>query len=574
MNQRKVLLPVSIYTLFTVVALVVATIYLWIPIQSIDYPVLLVYLFLALFLQSLPLKIGPIQIVMTLVVSIAVLLQFGIAVEIWLTQIVLLIGMLVSPERRSFGRILLTHLMFFWISLFAGLIYLWSEDLSLLANVRVELLPRVIIYSLSYFIINHFLLFFSHDLLFNKKLPFLSEDTVWDAITLVITVPLGILMHRIQMDFGILGILLVAFPILMISHLFKIYVELSQTHQLLKTLHKISATFTSELDFDKAIQALQQAIRELLVYDYSFLFLKEGNGLVPISIEGYDGEVLDHQQGQNFAIKLGEGLTGKVAQTKLAEIIGTDAELFELDIEPDCIKGSKSLLSVPIIWNQEVIGVITLGSLNEYQFKKKDLTMALILASHAAVAIKNSLTYQSSKEKSKIDELTGVYNYRGFEEILKQHFIESERLQEDLSLLLIDIDHFKQVNDQYGHLAGNDVLRHLSHRLRQWTRKQDIVARYGGEEFVIILPKTKSPEGLQIAERIRRSIEEDSITIQETIHKQETIELHLTASIGVATFPETAESVQDLIRNADRAMYIGSKQAGRNRVSAYIQEQK
>ncbi|WP_339060506.1 sensor domain-containing diguanylate cyclase [Tepidibacillus marianensis] len=569
MSSKKTIFTVIIFLLFTIGNLIWICNHYWLPLFPMDFPILLLYLLLALFIQSLPLKIGPIYVVMSLIVSIAVLLEFGFVAETLLTQIVILISMLISPERRSVMRIVFIHLMFAWMSISAGLAYEWvMNSITIVDPPLIQLVP-VMVYAFVSFILNHLLLSFFHRILFGNKLPFLSEDMVWDAVSLLITIPLGILMFKISMDYDILGIFLLAFPILMVSHLLKIYVELDQSHHQLKSLNKISSSFTSELDLEKAIGALQQAIREMLVFDTSYIFLKSGIRLQLISLENYDGTRIEPEEYDRFYVKIGDGLSGKVALTKQAEIVGSDAELFALDAEPEYIRGNKSLLSVPILWNQQVVGVITLGSRDEYQFKKKDLTITLILASQAAVAIQNAYVYQSSKEQGKRDELTQVYNYRGFEEILNRKFNEAEDTGDDLSLLLIDIDHFKQVNDQYGHLAGNEVLQHLSLRLQGLCRKEDVIARYGGEEFTIILPHTNSLEALQIAERIRRSIEKDTILIRQSIANDEEIQIRVTASIGVSSFPEMSETIQDLIRHADRAMYIGSKQAGRNRVSLY-----
>jgi len=557
------------FVLFTIASLLLVSVHYWVPLFPRDYSILLLYLLLALAIQSLPLKLGRIHVVLSLIVSIAILLEFGFVAETLLTQLMILISLLISSERRSALRIVFIHTMFAWMSIFAGLIFMWAQSYIYVNDPILTQIVPVLIYSAVSFLLNHALLSLFHRILYGSKLPLFSEDMIWDAVSLVITVPLGILMYKIHMDYQMLGIFLLAFPILMVSHLLKVYVELEQAHQQLKSLNKISSTFTSELDLEKALAALQQAIREMLSFDMSYIFLKSGIRLQLLSLENYDGTKIDLEDYKSFYVKVGEGLTGKVALTKQGEIVGSDAELFTLEVEPEYIRDNKSLLSVPILWDQQVVGVLTLGSRDEYHFKKKDMTLALILASQAAVAIHNARVYERSKEQGKRDELTRVYNYRGFEEILNKKFGEAENTGGHLSLLLLDIDHFKQVNDRYGHLAGNEVLRHLASQLQGLCRKDDIIARYGGEEFTIILPYTTSDEAFQIAERIRKSIERDTILIKQSMTDEEEINIRLTASIGVSSFPEMSETIQDLIRHADRAMYIGSKQAGRNRTSLY-----
>ncbi len=165
------------------------------------------------------------------------------------------------------------------------------------------------------------------------------------------------------------------------------------------------------------------------------------------------------------------------------------------------------------------------------------------------------------------DPLTGLINRGRLSEILGQEFLTARSEGWPLSIGFIDIDYFKQVNDQYGHLAGDEVLRVMACEMRFWLRRTDVVARFGGEEFVLVLPGTGETEAYKMLERLRLSIEEKGYTIDGQI-------LHLTVSIGLATYlssdpkKNTFESDEDLVRAADRAVYL-AKQAGRNRTIIY-----
>lgn len=158
------------------------------------------------------------------------------------------------------------------------------------------------------------------------------------------------------------------------------------------------------------------------------------------------------------------------------------------------------------------------------------------------------------------DPLTALYNFRFFQQAAKREMEATRRSGLPTCLILVDLDHFKQVNDQYGHEAGNEVLKQTAQVLTHTVRVSDIVCRYGGEEFVIILPQSRLPMSVQIAERLRAAIEAEPVNYEQT-------EIRLTASLGVAKFDRVVGevSVEDLVKQADEYMYQ-AKQSGRNRV--------
>jgi diguanylate cyclase (GGDEF)-like protein len=154
------------------------------------------------------------------------------------------------------------------------------------------------------------------------------------------------------------------------------------------------------------------------------------------------------------------------------------------------------------------------------------------------------------------DALTGVANRRTFEDVLAREFSRAERGGEPLTLVMLDVDHFKKLNDTHGHQVGDEVLKGVARALDHRSRDFDTVARYGGEEFAVILPGCSSKEAVAVAERLRSGVSEAGAEIAEPV----------TASAGVATFPSHAGDVTELIRAADEALYE-SKRAGRDRVT-------
>jgi diguanylate cyclase (GGDEF)-like protein len=198
---------------------------------------------------------------------------------------------------------------------------------------------------------------------------------------------------------------------------------------------------------------------------------------------------------------------------------------------------------------------------NQEIFTETEMKMLTIFASHSCTIIERfeSLDRASQLEKlSATDPLTGLYNRRFLEQRIEEELSRSSRQGLDLAIMMIDLDHFKNYNDLCGHLAGDKVLQRVAQLLKASAREMDILTRYGGEEFCVILPSTSQKEALLVAERMRKTIE------NERFPKEDGLPLgHLTISIGIATFPHAGKLAKGLINSADKALYR-AKQQGRN----------
>ncbi|MCP4632774.1 MAG: GGDEF domain-containing protein [candidate division Zixibacteria bacterium] len=226
------------------------------------------------------------------------------------------------------------------------------------------------------------------------------------------------------------------------------------------------------------------------------------------------------------------------------------------------INQDKSEIVVPLAARSSVIGYIFLGSSKRDGFTDIDRNRFQVMASAAALALDNAYLLQKTEEMAIIDELTSMYNYRYFRDKLQTEINRAMRYNQVLSILMIDIDFFKKVNDNYGHQAGNLLLQQLSGLFRRCIREVDIIARYGGEEFVIILPETSGNEALNVvAERIRSNVEN---TVFEC--GPEAPEVKITVSIGLSQLTkEFADNPDLLLESADRNLYA-AKNKGRNRI--------
>ena len=185
--------------------------------------------------------------------------------------------------------------------------------------------------------------------------------------------------------------------------------------------------------------------------------------------------------------------------------------------------------------------------------------MLAILANQAAATLSLIRDREQQKELAVRDGLTGLYNRRAFNELLAQAVAREDRQGGRFGLLILDLDHFKKLNDTYGHPAGDAALKSAAEVLKHHLRKGDLAARYGGEEFVAILPGTDEAGAQHLAERVREAIEKNRLVF-------EGAKLGLTASFGLAMWPADGKEPESLLASADRALYA-AKQAGRNRVT-------
>lgn len=218
-------------------------------------------------------------------------------------------------------------------------------------------------------------------------------------------------------------------------------------------------------------------------------------------------------------------------------------------------------VAIPLTSGKKTEGVILVdNAITHKPITQEDVKILTLFANQAGLAIENSKHYEYTKKLSVTDSLTGLYNHGRFQKLLSDEFGRAKRYKGNLSLLFMDIDHFKKYNDLSGHLAGDKVLRDLANILKKNARQLDIAARYGGEEFAIILPSTKKHAALKLAERIRKAVEKYNFENQERLKSH-----NLTISAGVSFYQDEMQLKEELIQKADQALYK-AKSEGRNKV--------
>jgi diguanylate cyclase (GGDEF)-like protein len=236
-------------------------------------------------------------------------------------------------------------------------------------------------------------------------------------------------------------------------------------------------------------------------------------------------------------------------------------------------KGFRSLLVSPLVrWSRkgrrETIGLVAVISEEQRDFTAHDQHLLTGFTKQAGMIIENAQLYEKTEAMAIRDGMTNLYNYRRFKEVLDEELAKCLSGKRALSLLMADIDHFKNYNDSHGHQEGDGVLRGVAEVLMRATRGADLVARYGGEEFVIILPDTEMEGARAVGENIRRLVAEERFPGESTQPEGD-----LTITLGLASFPKDAGGASELIEAADQALYSG-KRAGRNRLIVYREMEK
>jgi diguanylate cyclase (GGDEF) domain len=222
-------------------------------------------------------------------------------------------------------------------------------------------------------------------------------------------------------------------------------------------------------------------------------------------------------------------------------------------------------LLVPVVTDESVIALMRLTRSREKPFSTDELRFLEAVANQTALALERVKLIAFLENLSITDALTGIANRRHFEWRLSEEVERARRYKYPLSALLLDLDHFKQVNDNYGHQIGDIVLQQVAQRLKSSLRRTDFLARYGGEEFVVLAPQTPAERAVILGERLRQVIAESPITVADDL------QIRITLSVGIAVFPDHAQNESELIGAADAALYK-AKQMSRNRVCMFEPE--
>ena len=327
----------------------------------------------------------------------------------------------------------------------------------------------------------------------------------------------------------------------------------------LSLLYQVARSFTSTLELTELLSRISAMVAERLKIPHFSIMLVNAEGGLEVKA-AYPPD----QGTEGIAFKKSEGACGRAAQSRAAIYIAdVEADTLTYVARQGSVLRSGSLLAVPMIHQQEVLGVLNFQRPEIESFTAEEIEALTAIADQAALAVKNANLHQETVALAITDPLTGVSNRRQLFSRLDMEIARANRFGKPLSVLMIDIDHFKSFNDGTGHRAGDALLRKVAELMRKMIRKVDTLGRYGGDEFVLLLPQVGKTEAAEVAEKLRKAVEGASFDAAEAVSSA-----RITVSIGVATFPADGPAQEQLVDHADAALYV-SKRAGRNQVTSY-----
>jgi len=332
--------------------------------------------------------------------------------------------------------------------------------------------------------------------------------------------------------------------------------SLKKINQELNLLNQLSLQINSTLDAHKMVDKVAHSkLNELIANDLVTFFYSLGEELfltIYTSLPSLNSEMVEKLKAdfiKEYIRSGGKKLSGSDIQTKVIKRKSRNkAHALRHSL------GEHDTLFIPLKVADNVLGMMGLTGVS--RMGKNHLQLISTMANQVALALKNATEHQKMQALAITDELTGLYNRRAFQKVLDREFRRSRRYQKPLSLIMLDVDGFKAINDTHGHQAGDSVLKTLANQLQGAVREIDFLARYGGDEFAVILPETKAGEAEILAERLRKIVSNCPVIIGSASHT-------ITVSTGVADITnEMIESEHTLINKADKVLYLSKIQAG------------
>ncbi|MBT1075519.1 sensor domain-containing diguanylate cyclase [Geobacter grbiciae] len=343
------------------------------------------------------------------------------------------------------------------------------------------------------------------------------------------------------------------------EHSLKCTIELLEEEvSALRELIEVARMVVSTLELD-------QVLLEILTSAMRFADASAGNIVLYDTVQG--GLTLHAHQGFTPEFVLAErweirpgGVTERVISG--GEILFVnDTEDNPLLVDPIVIReGIRSQACIPLKVQSRLAGILYLCDFVPREFDRERMKLLDVLASFAAMAIDNAQLHERTRLMAITDALTGLYNRRYFQQMFSRELNRAKRYGNPLSLIMMDVDDFKKFNDTYGHPLGDKLLGSMGDILTEALRNTDFAFRYGGEEFIVLLPETDFSSALNVAERLRESVE------QKSVDEMRGIALNaVTVSVGVVSYPQDGETSDDLLNGVDELLYR-AKEFGKNRV--------
>lgn len=510
-----------------------------------------------------PVRVKEKSVYLVLWVTVPAFLFYGVVVELIAMQVVILtVALLDYKTKIQPFKLLARSLSFFVISFLSalafhlvggqiGMLDFWPLMLAVVVYQFTQRITYATLYTLYYKANNN---------LQRNYIEQISIETLILFLVLPFTLTLYYLIHYV----GVGAFFLLGIPFFSLVIILRKYNHTEKINDALKHAGDLGQRLSHNMTEEGVIDEFIESVAQLFEADFTYLYDYDDEWIEPIRF--YENNQFQRIETKQFVLP--SGVATALLNEKESLLYRKRDEWVELS-EGYSHPHMQSMFAVPILCDKQVTGILVVASKRRNVFQKYQLQIAEILCSYFTVSMVRARNIEQTILLSERCGLTSLYNYHYLEDRLNFEFNRfRQRNIDELTILLVDIDFFKKVNDTYGHESGNEVLIELADILESHTPTNGIVGRYGGEEFMYILPNYCKDEGISFGETLRIAVENHRFTIHP--NSGESCQIAITLSIGVAAIPNDTDELQTVVRNADRALYLGAKRAGRNRVAGYV----
>lgn len=531
-----------------------------------DFPIFIVMIIIEAVVDKFKIYTGRVWISFVSIIELASFLLLGI-VAAALAQLFFIIITDYFVYKKPLRTVSVNIGMTIGKMYFGALVYSFVMNIIGRPNTNffsVNMLLPAAAFIFTAFIINY-LFIIVYFLIMNGRMlrKVIFESILWEIISVLVSIPIALEfadIYRFSSENNLWFSILFILPVIFSCFIFSLVRKIMFANTQLKAVSKVALTINSYLDIEKTYNSLLDAISSLVNFDGCYIFDidEKRENMIPAAYRIEDST----DSNKVYSFNILKSTLGRVAGNTRAVIVNDLSK--EASAHEDCeyCRLYKSCILVPMRRLNKCIGCIGIFSEEERAYNDEILEFLMILSDQASIAIENAKLYKMTEEESITDSLTYLYNQKYFYNYMDRKIKESADNSSKISLILFDIDFFKRINDTYGHIVGDYVLKEVARLIKSSVRKNDIVARYGGEEFTAILPELDSDGAYVIAERIREKIENHVFLI-------DGFEIRITVSGGIAEYPRIASNAIELVSYADRAMYVGAKFKGRNKIKVY-----
>lgn len=528
---------------------------------SIDYVLLLL---ISMVVVLNPIRTEDSIIFLITGISMATFIMFGLFAEMILTTYAVIVLMIKADIKADeHYRYPLNLLVFFALSIISAAAYYSVKPFFTSDVTNGFCFFSMTVYMMTYVLGNQGILFWVNKYVYQDTEAKLIDGQFFFTMVLsFIIIPFSYIMIFLYDSLGIMGVIIGALPFMTVTVGTNIYHKSKTNNQYLEKINQLA----QELNEKKHTRPVVET------------YLKSIISIFPIDGLSYFTVEPDHEISRRAVYSKGSDLreTNEAFNPSKQSILYKAVENNDLlsfdrsgEWKQHCRLNltypAESALVMPVHHKNGITGVILVSHRTKNMYDKIIVSIMKVMHQYFIIALENAVEYEQLEQNTEKDYLTGLPNLKGFAKKLEQASTCTD--SETISMIVLDLDHFKKTNDTYGHQAGNEVLKQVAKLLGTFSNENICISRYGGEEFIILMRNYSKADASRFAERVRLTIEQARLSVRHSLNNDELIAIHVTASFGVATYPDDSKEVDELIPLADKAMYIGSKQRGRNRVT-------